>query len=63
VNGVSLTVNSVEDNAEGCVISINLIPHTLEVTTLKHIKSGGEVNIEVDLLSRYVERILSLQQI
>lgn len=63
VNGVSLTVNSVEDNADGCVISINLIPHTLEVTTLKHIKAGGEVNIEVDLLSRYVERILSLQNI
>ena len=63
VNGVSLTVNSVEDNADGCVISINLIPHTLEVTTLKHIKSGSEVNIEVDLLSRYVERILSLQNI
>ena len=63
VNGVSLTVNSVEDNADGCVISINLIPHTLEVTTLKHLKAGAEVNIEVDLVSRYVERILSLQQI
>lgn len=63
VNGVSLTVNSVKDNAEGCEISINLIPHTLEVTTLKHLKSGSEVNIEVDLLARYVERILSLQQI
>lgn len=62
VNGVSLTVNSVEDNSEGCVVSINLIPHTLEVTTLKHLKEGSEVNIEVDLLSRYVERILSLQQ-
>ncbi|NLA89188.1 MAG: riboflavin synthase [Alcaligenaceae bacterium] len=62
VNGVSLTVNSVEDNAEGCEVSINLIPHTLEVTTLKHLKSGAEVNIEVDLLARYVERILSLQK-
>lgn len=62
VNGVSLTVNSVLDNAEGCEISINLIPHTLEVTTLKHLQSGAEVNIEVDLLARYVERILSLQQ-
>lgn len=62
VNGVSLTVNSVEDNSEGCVVSINLIPHTLEVTTLKHLKEDSEVNIEVDLLSRYVERILSLQQ-
>lgn len=62
INGVSLTVNSVEDNSEGCVVSINLIPHTLEVTTLKHLKEDSEVNIEVDLLSRYVERILSLQQ-
>lgn len=63
VNGVSLTVNSVEDNADGCEISINLIPHTLDVTTLKHLQRGGEVNIEVDLLSRYVERILSLQNL
>ena len=55
-------MNSVEDNADGCVISINLIPHTLEVTTLRHLKAGAEVNIEVDLVSRYVERILSLQQ-
>lgn len=62
VNGVSLTVNSVADNPEGCEISINLIPHTLEVTTLKHLQQGSEVNIEVDLLARYVERILSLQQ-
>lgn len=62
VNGVSLTVNSVVDNDNGCEISINLIPHTLEVTTLKHLEVGAEVNIEVDLLARYVERILSLQQ-
>ncbi|SUA63786.1 riboflavin synthase [Oligella urethralis] len=61
VNGVSLTVNSVHDlPSGGCEISINLIPHTLEVTTLKHLQKGAEVNIEVDLLARYVERILSL---
>ena len=59
VNGVSLTVNSVQDQPEGCVISINLIPHTIEVTTLKHLAPGARVNLEVDLIARYVERMLS----
>ncbi len=59
VNGVSLTVNSVTDSAAGCTISINLIPHTIEVTTLKHLKAGSKVNLEVDLIARYVERMLS----
>jgi riboflavin synthase len=60
VNGVSLTVNRVEDTQEGCVFSINLIPHTVAVTTLKHLTSGKKVNLEIDLIARYVERILSL---
>ncbi len=60
VNGVSLTVNSVQDQPEGCVISINLIPHTIEVTTLKNLAPGARVNLEVDLIARYVERMLSL---
>ncbi len=59
VNGVSLTVNSVSDSAQGCAISINLIPHTIEVTTLKYLKQGSKVNLEVDLIARYVERMLS----
>lgn len=59
VNGVSLTVNSVADSAAGCTISINLIPHTIEVTTLKHLKAGKRVNLEMDLIARYVERMLS----
>lgn len=59
VNGVSLTVNSVADGANGCTISINLIPHTIEVTTLKHLKPGAKVNLEVDLIARYVERMLA----
>jgi riboflavin synthase len=42
------------------VISINLIPHTIEVTTLKHLAPGARVNLEVDLIARYVERMLSL---
>ena len=60
VNGVSLTVNRVEDDASGCCISINLIPHTLQVTTLKHLRAGSKVNIEVDTIARYVERMLSM---
>ena len=59
VNGVSLTVNSVVDGAEGCMLSINLTPHTISATTLKHLKQGARVNLEVDLIARYVERMLS----
>lgn len=56
VNGVSLTTNSVD----GAVFSINLIPHTVAVTTLKHLTAGSPVNLEVDLLARYVERMLGV---
>lgn len=59
VNGVSLTVNTVRDLADGCEFSINVIPHTLEVTTLGGLKHGDRVNLEVDLIARYVERMLS----
>lgn len=59
VNGVSLTVNRVVDTADGCEFSINLIPHTVSVTTLKHLKPGVRVNLEIDLIARYVERMLS----
>lgn len=62
VNGVSLTVNQVEDNAQGCEIRINLIPHTVQVTTLKNLRAGSRVNLEVDTIARYVERMFSLQQ-
>lgn len=55
VNGVSLTTNSVD----GRDFSINLIPHTIAVTTLKHLQPGAGVNLEVDLLARYVERMLN----
>lgn len=61
VNGVSLTVNRVNDTATGCEFSINLIPHTIQVTTLKHLKAGSKVNLEIDLIARYVERMLSLK--
>jgi len=62
VNGVSLTVNRVADTASGCEFSINLIPHTIAVTTLKHLSAGKKVNLEVDLIARYVERMLSQKQ-
>ena len=60
VNGVSLTVNRVTDTASGCEFSINLIPHTIEVTTLKNLKPGAKVNLEIDLIARYVERMLRI---
>ncbi|SFN11046.1 riboflavin synthase alpha chain [Formivibrio citricus] len=61
VNGVSLTTNQVVDVADGCEFSINLIPHTLSVTGLGEIAVGDRVNLEIDLIARYVERMLNLQ--
>lgn len=58
VNGVSLTVNQVHDTATGCTISINLIPHTLHNTALGSLQRGSRVNLEIDLIARYVERML-----
>ena len=60
VNGVSLTVNRVDDVTGGTRFSINLIPHTIAVTTLQHLKVGQRVNLEVDTIARYVQRMLSL---
>ena len=61
VNGVSLTVNLVNDVIAAqakCIIDINIIPHTLQNTTLAALKVGDQVNLEVDLIARYVARIL-----
>ena len=58
VNGVSLTVNRVEDGPAGATFEVNLIPHTLEVTTLSRLVAGAKVNLEIDLLARYVQRLL-----
>ena len=61
VNGVSLTVNRVTDlpgQDAGCEISINLIPHTVDNTALGHLQAGSPVNLEIDLIARYVERML-----
>ena len=58
VNGVSLTVNRVEDSAQGCSFSINLIPHTVDNTALGSLADGAAVNLEIDTVARYVERML-----
>ena len=58
INGVSLTVNRIADTAEGCEASINLIPHTVENTALGNLRPGSRVNLEIDLIARYVERML-----
>jgi len=63
INGVSLTINQVADIESGaCEFSVNLIPHTLVMTNLKNLHAGSQVNLEVDLIARYVERMLTAQQ-
>ena len=59
INGVSLTVNRIADSADGCEVSINLIPHTVENTALGTLKAGSRVNLEIDLIARYVERMVT----
>jgi riboflavin synthase len=62
VNGVSLTVNVAnKSNAGGCTIEINIIPHTMQYTTLGQLKAGDAVNLEVDLIARYVARLMDFQ--
>ena len=60
VDGVSLTVNRVEDRASGCAFAINLIPHTVQNTSLRGLAVGAAVNLEIDLIARYVERMLGM---
>ena len=59
VDGVSLTVNRVVDSVDGCEFGINLIPHTVAHTTLRRLAVGSPVNLEVDQIARYVERMLA----
>lgn len=61
VDGVSLTVNDLADQADGaCHFMLNIIPHTAEVTTLGSLAPGREVNLEIDVLARYLKRMQSL---
>ncbi len=57
VDGVSLTVNAVEDDAAGTVFHLNIIPHTWDVTTFAALAEGQPVNIEIDTLARYLQRM------
>jgi riboflavin synthase len=57
INGVSLTINQVNNNE----FSVNLIPHTLAMTNLKNLNAGSRVNLEVDLIARYVERMMTAE--
>lgn len=57
LNGVSLTVNDVEDTADTCIFGVNIIPHTQEQTTFHTAKAGDAVNVEIDILARYVARL------
>jgi len=59
INGVSLTVNSCTGNR----FSVSIIPHTLAVTILGELKAGDRVNIEVDIIGKYVEKLLSVQSV
>jgi riboflavin synthase len=62
IDGVSLTVNEVADRADGSVLfGVNVIPHTAEVTTLGELRQGGEVNLEIDTVARYLQRMESLR--
>lgn len=67
VNGVSLTVNRVVDSTLNgqlsTALSINLIPHTIENTALGNLKAGANVNLEIDTVARYVERMLSFEKL
>ena len=58
IDGVSLTVNRVEDVDDGTEISINVIPHTQQVTTFGRLTPGVRVNIEIDTIARYVDRMV-----
>ena len=62
VEGVSLTVNEVADQSDGtCHFALNIIPHTAEVTTLGTLEAGSAVNLEIDVLARYLMRMQSLK--
>jgi riboflavin synthase len=62
IDGVSLTVNDVADQDDGtCHFSVNIIPHTAEVTTLGELQQGDTVNLEIDVLARYLQRMQSLR--
>ena len=63
IDGVSLTINDLRDRRDGsCDFMLNIIPHTAQVTTLGELKEGDRVNIEIDVLARYLQRMQGLAQ-
>lgn len=62
VDGISLTVNTVRDAAQGAVFSLNIIPHTAAHTTAHDWRPGQQVNLEIDILARYLQRMASVKQ-
>lgn len=63
LDGVSLTVNRVSDETGGGRFEVNIIPHTAEVTTLGACRPGTRVNLEIDLLARYVQRLMAKENL
>lgn len=63
LDGVSLTVNSVADDADGVAVGINLIPHTQQVTTFADLAAGQPIHIEIDILARYLGRMEQLRHV
>jgi riboflavin synthase len=62
VDGVSLTVNDIADQSDGtCHFALNIIPHTAAVTTIGHLRAGDAVNLEIDVLARYLRRMQALK--
>jgi len=63
IDGASLTINTVEDRADGPVIGLNIIPHTASVTTLGSLVAGDKVHVEIDVLARYLGRMEALRHV
>jgi riboflavin synthase len=59
LDGVSLTVNSVEDAGDSARFSVNIIPHTSHQTTFHNLEAGRQLNVEVDVLARYIDRMIA----
>ena len=62
LDGVSLTVNEVRDEADGTHFAVNIIPHTAKETTLGSLSQGRQVNVEIDVIARYIDRMLAVRE-
>ena len=62
IDGVSLTVNEVENLSDGVRFAVNIIPHTAERTTFADLRAGDRVNLEIDILARYLGRMMELRR-